>query len=183
MPTVQHSQDGWNKLNLAIKELESKVSKAGWFESNKYEDGTPVAYVASIQEFGCPERSIPPRPFMRPTVAEKKSEWASIAELGSKAILKGDVTAEVVMGQLADSAVGDVKKMISSIQTPALSPITIELRAMKKQGEKITGATVGIAAAKVASEGYTKPQGISTKPLIDDGIMFDTMMSKVEDKS
>jgi len=183
MPVVKHSQDGWNKLDLAIKELESKVSKAGWFESNKYEDGTPVAYIASIQEIGCPERSIPPRPFMRPTIAEKKADWASIAELGAKAILKGDVTAENVMGQLADSAVGDVKKTISSIHTPVLSPITIELRAMKKNGEKITGATVGVASAKVASEGYKTPQGVSIKPLIDSGILFDTMMSKVEDKS
>lgn len=39
-------------LRSRIKELDGKVAKAGWFESSKYEDGTPVAYVASIQEFG-----------------------------------------------------------------------------------------------------------------------------------
>lgn len=34
------------------KQLDGAVAKAGWFSTDKYEDGTPVAYIASVQEFG-----------------------------------------------------------------------------------------------------------------------------------
>lgn len=37
------------KIALDIDTMETKV---GWFEGSKYEDGTPVAYVAAIQELG-----------------------------------------------------------------------------------------------------------------------------------
>ena len=37
------------KAMLAINKMQTKV---GWGESAKYEDGTPVAYVAAIQEYG-----------------------------------------------------------------------------------------------------------------------------------
>lgn len=35
-----------------LKELDGKVAKAGWFGSSKYADGTPVAYIAAVQENG-----------------------------------------------------------------------------------------------------------------------------------
>lgn len=35
-----------------LKELDGTSAKAGWFATSKYEDGTPVAYVAAIQEYG-----------------------------------------------------------------------------------------------------------------------------------
>lgn len=36
----------------AIKSIEGKKVEAGWFESNRYEDGTSVAYIASVLEYG-----------------------------------------------------------------------------------------------------------------------------------
>lgn len=39
-------------LIARVNELDNKQSKAGWFESSVYPDGTPVAYVAAIQEYG-----------------------------------------------------------------------------------------------------------------------------------
>ena len=35
-----------------VKDLDGKVGKAGWFHTSRYADGTPVAYIAAIQEFG-----------------------------------------------------------------------------------------------------------------------------------
>lgn len=43
---------GFAELQTRLQGLGNKVAKAGWFESSKYEDGTPVAYIASIHEFG-----------------------------------------------------------------------------------------------------------------------------------
>ena len=76
-------------------------------------------------------------------------------------------------------AVGDVQSTISKIQEPPLSPITIELRRLKKMGRKITGKTVGEAAANVAA-GKNKTAGVSIKPLIDSGYLFATITHVVE---
>lgn len=35
-----------------LKQLDGASAKAGWFQTSKYEDGTPVAYIAAIHENG-----------------------------------------------------------------------------------------------------------------------------------
>jgi hypothetical protein len=53
MPTVKRSNpNAFATLSTRCKELASKVAKAGWPKAAYYEDGTSVAYVATIQEFG-----------------------------------------------------------------------------------------------------------------------------------
>lgn len=158
----KYNKIGFDKLNNILKNLDGHVSKAGWFESNVYESGIPVAYVASIQEFGVPQKNIPSRSFMRTTSQEKKSEWRNLAFKGAKAILKGKETSETVMAKLAMNAVGDVQKKIASIWEPPLSPRTIKARQRRMSDKKTVGSL--------------------NKPLIDTGIMFETMNSVVEAK-
>ncbi|MDL2105264.1 hypothetical protein QQJ69_19235, partial [Proteus mirabilis] len=55
------------QLKAVYYELARKRLSVGFFEHSKYPDGTPIAYVASIQELGYPAGGIPPRPFLRPT--------------------------------------------------------------------------------------------------------------------
>ena len=47
-----------NSGSKALEKLADQIKKSklevGFFESAKYPDGTPVAYVAAIQEFGNP---------------------------------------------------------------------------------------------------------------------------------
>lgn len=166
-------------IYLHLSQLAKVQGKVGWFESSKYEDGTPVAYVAAIQELG--SGPIPPRPFMRTTAAKEKDKWSQTAAMAAKSVIKGDATAKQAMELITFQAEGDVSKTIASITSPALSPITIELRAMKARnpGLKITGATVGEAAAKVNSPGYQTPS-VSTKPLVDTGHMIATLTHIVE---
>lgn len=40
------------KLRILVEGLGKSKGRVGWFESAKYADGTPVAYVAAIQEYG-----------------------------------------------------------------------------------------------------------------------------------
>lgn len=166
-------------LKNALKELKGIEGKVGWFESAKYENGTPVAYAAALNELG--HGPTPPRPFMRPTASANKDKWAQTAAQGAKMTFQGLSTATEVMGMLTEQAEGDVSKTIANLHSPALSPITIELRAMKKRdpGLKITGATVGIAAARVRQPGYTTPD-VSVKPLIDSGLAIATLTHTVE---
>lgn len=133
--------------------LSKNKGKVGWFESAKYPDGTPVAYVALIQEMGSPQNSIPPRPFFRSTMAEKSKQWTGLLKSGCKAILAGNETAHSVMEKVTGKAAGDVRRKISKIREPALSQRTLDAR---------------------LSRGLT-----STKPLVDTGIMLQTLTHQV----
>lgn len=144
------------RLNLekAMKDLDGIECQVGWFSSAKYEDGTPVAYVASIQEFG--HGPIPPRSFMRTTQAERGGYWQDLVGAATKGVTEGRRSAADVMELLGSQAAGDVRAKIASIQEPALAPGTIAAR--KRAGNS------------------------STKPLVDERIMINTLTHQVTTK-
>ncbi|OCJ20017.1 hypothetical protein A6U95_15245 [Serratia sp. 14-2641] len=135
----------------AIRKLQTRV---GWMESARYPDGTPVAGVAVVQEYGSADGKIPPRSMMRSTQAEKKNEWDNTMKKGFSAVLRGTRTSAQVMEGLGLMAAGDVRKKITQIFEPPLATSTLKARA-RKAGP---GATV-----------------ISTKPLNDSGLMLATV--------
>ena len=154
-----------HQLEVALKELASKkVGKVGWFEKSRYDDAesTPVAAVAAQNEYGNPNMHIPARPFMRPTIIAQQKIWAKVAEQGARNILKGDQTSSDVLEMIGLKAAGDIRKTISKITTPPLSPRTI--------------------AARLAKRADHQTVGNLTKPLIDTGVMFNTLTNTVEDE-
>lgn len=148
--TVRRSGPGIASLTVALRELHGLEAKVGWFESARYKDGTPVAYVAAIHEFGAVTRLakaaeayqaggqgakpvvIPPRPFMRPTVAAKSQAWIDLLGQGAKASLTGGPRPRDVLEMVALRAAGDIAKTIRSIQTPPLSPLTVARKGHRK---------------------------------------------------
>lgn len=181
MELKRSNNKAFETLANNLKELANSQSKVGWFQSATYPDGTKVAYVAAIQELGSAQQSIPPRPFMRPTAIAKKNEWSETAADGAKEVVTGNASAADVMEALGLKAGGDVLQAIVALDSPALSPVTIELRAMKKRNPNlvITGATVGEAAAKIKKPGYVTPN-VSVKPLNDSGLLIATLTSITE---
>lgn len=151
---------GAEKLRLLLAGTTDKVGKVGFFETSKYEDGTPVAYVAVIQEFGAPENGIPPRPFMRTTVEAKQGEWKEIARQGANAMLEGNATGETVLEAIGLKAAGDIRRTISQITTPALAQSTVDARRRGKSDKTTTGNL--------------------TKPLVDTGTLINAVQSVVE---
>lgn len=181
---------GAKQLEALIKGMGDKQGKVGWFSESKYENGTPVAYVAAIQEFGSPQNSIPPRSFMRTTIMEKRRSWAGIIGKFSKAVLSGAMSGDLALEQFVQVAKGDVQKKIASITDPALSPITLALRKVKMGqvpgfGREVTGRTVGIVAAML-KENLIDIGGVPDKPLIEPasipggGTLYTSIDSKVE---
>lgn len=155
------SIDGKN-LEKAISELENISVKVGWFERNKYLDNksTPVSFVAAQNEFGNPAKNIPARPFMRPAAIKNKILWDKVAEKGIKEAIKGVNSFNNGMKLLGDKVAGDIRKEIKLVFEPPLKQSTISARLAKKKNKK-----------KI---------GLLTKPLIDSGIMLDTVTSEVE---
>lgn len=153
---------GVKQLVAVMKELEGVVGKVGFFESAKYVDGTPVAYVASIHEFGYAEGGIPARPFFRPTIQEQGPAWGEAFGKGAKAIAKGRYTPFQVMDAVGQLAAGDVKKTISEIQSPPLDPDTIAARRRRYKDKKTTGNL--------------------SKPLVDTALMINSVTNETTQK-
>ncbi|KAG1305014.1 hypothetical protein G6F62_015645 [Rhizopus arrhizus] len=71
---------GGDALMARLKEIADKAGqggtlRVGFLENAKYPDGTPVAMVAAINEFGRPDHNQPPRPFFRRMIEEKHKGW------------------------------------------------------------------------------------------------------------
>lgn len=156
--------DAGKNLEVALKNLTGKVAKVGWFEKAKYPypPHIHVAYVATIHEYGWPSKNIPPRPFMRPTIAQKSVEWKEVAKTGATAILKGNATVADIMEAIGVRAAGDIRKTISLIVSPPLKPATIAARLRKRANKKTLGAL--------------------DKPLIDTGVLYGTLTNVTEDE-
>lgn len=166
-------------VNLASAELQ-----VGWFEGTQYNDGTPVAGVAAVQEFGSASRAIPPRPFFRPTIAEQQGEWTKKTESILSRYIGGSLTSEQSLNVIGAMVVGDVQDKISTINSPKLSPVTIALRRLRDDGVQISGSLVGQVAQAIADGKTAKGElGDQTypnvKPLNDTGYMLATLTYNV----
>lgn len=172
-------------LTVKLKELKGVRGKTGYFETAKYADGTPVAYIATIHEFGYPGGSIPARPTMRPAVikhGQPGGKWATSFAAGAKAVLAGKRTPLEVMELTALMAAGDVAKEISELHVPTLSPLTLMARLYKRDmGSGITGGKTLGALAKGLDAGPVNFGGlVSVKPLVDTGLMFKSVTGVAE---
>ncbi len=157
------SGPGGARLYNALKQIDSKVAKVGWFESSKYENGTPVAYIATIHEYGVPEKNIPMRPTMRPTMQAQRAQWASLAQAGFTGVFRGTETASTAMEKIGAKAAGDIRKAISQLHTPPLKVKTVKARLRGKKQGRVVSLTIA-------------------KPLVDSGMLLNTLTHTVEDK-
>lgn len=118
---------GGDRANKVIRELAEKLARpvtlrVGFLENARYPNGTPVAMVAAIQNYGAPRANIPPRPFFSNMVAAKSPEWpAAISMLLQKnnydIVRTLQLTGEAIKGQLQQS--------IRDTNSPPLKPATI----------------------------------------------------------
>ncbi|MDE9455631.1 hypothetical protein [Xenorhabdus bovienii] len=146
-------------LKRVYDELGKKQVKIGFFSQSKYPDGTPIAYVAAIQELGYPTGGIPPRPFMRPAMSENQSKYSGLMARAAKAAIKGNISVSDGLTQMGSVAAGDIKLAISAVTTPPLKDSTITARAGRHSKGKATN-----------------------KPLVDTGQMLQAVTFVVEDK-
>ncbi|PPA72653.1 hypothetical protein C4E15_29365 [Achromobacter spanius] len=151
---------GTEKLQATLKDVGGKQIRVGFFPEAKYPDGTPVAYVAAIQEYGYPQGNIPARPFMRPTAEQKKAEWGRQIAGAVRGAIDGKVDVGQAFEALGARSAGDIARTISRVTTPPLKKTTLEARQARK-----------------------KTPGVSKKPLVDTGQMIQSVSHVVEDKS
>ena len=126
---------GGDGLDAALNDLAFKLGKGsrevrvGFFENAKYPDGTSVATVAAIQNFGAPSRGIPPRPFFSNMVDAQSPGWPD----AFVAILKAaDFDIEIALARMGEHIAGQLRQSIRDTNSPALAPATIARKGFAK---------------------------------------------------
>jgi len=95
--------------------------KVGFLSNAKYPDGTPVAYIAALNEYGTSR--IPSRPFFRGMISAKSPEWGPT--LGR--ILKANnYNAELSLSLMGEYVKGQLQKSIRDLKTPVNAPSTVQ---------------------------------------------------------
>ena len=157
---------GGDKFEAALARIATLAGNAtsvsiGFLSEATYPNGKPVAMIAAIQEWGAPRAGLPPRPFFRNMIADKKGEWPkAISDLlvanGYDALRTLQQTGEAVAGQLRESIV--------RTDSPALAESTLRKRGV--------GGMVYNAKDR---------RTFGAKPLIDTGHMLNSVNYQVKE--
>jgi hypothetical protein len=118
-----------SKLAKIIKSTEGhpRVS-VGFLRDATYPDGTSVAMVATVQEFGG-GNNIPPRPYFRFMVAEKSGSWPDAVAANLKAT---DYDGHKTLDRMGQGIKGQLQQSIKDTNDPPLAPATIKRKGFDK---------------------------------------------------
>lgn len=116
------------RFNIKIddKEIYKKLkhqyasAEVGFFEGEKYPDGTPVAAVAAHNEFG--GGKTPPRPFMSTCMRNRRNVWRKVVQNN----LAKEVDARKTLAALCEQMVLDISDYIRIWTSPPNAPATIK---------------------------------------------------------
>jgi hypothetical protein len=130
MATIRGGDRSAKVLKALAAKLKGKRSlRAGFLEGAKYPNGTPVALVAAVQNFGAPSRGIPARPFFSNMVAAKKASWPDAL---AKLVTEHGYDAETALELMGEGIEGQLKEAIVQTNDPPLAPATIERKGFAK---------------------------------------------------
>ena len=125
---------GGDALRRRLSELAKRVGtggsvKVGFLAGATYPDGTSVATVAAIQDFGAPRAGIPPRPFFRNMVAAKKDEWPAAIEQN---LVATGYDVDATLARVGEGIAGQLRQSIVDTNEPPLKPATVRRKGFDK---------------------------------------------------
>ena len=103
-----------------------KKSKGKGSKSAPKAETAGVAYIGAVHEFGCPEKGIPERPWLRPGIRSGKDDYTQLNRINIIRILKGEITPQIALRQLGAMAVGKVQRYIRAGHFLPLKQKTID---------------------------------------------------------
>lgn len=128
------SVKGGDKAVKAIYELARKLARpltlqVGFLENATYPDGTSVALVAAIQNYGAPRANIPPRPFFSNMVRDKSPEWPDAIK---KLLIQENYDVVRALELAGEAIKGQLQQSIRDTNSPPLRPATIARKGFAK---------------------------------------------------
>lgn len=119
-----------DKLAALSKATERTPSvKVGFLEGARYPDGTSVAMVATVNEFGAPSRGQPPRPFFRNMVTAKRDTWGDAL---AKQMTATDDNVAVALDRMGQGIKGQLQQSIRDLTEPPLAASTVRAKGFSK---------------------------------------------------
>ncbi|NML93801.1 hypothetical protein [Novosphingobium olei] len=117
---------GGDRIAEVLREYGAKLghlteTRVGFLENATYPDGTPVAMVAALNNFGAPEAGIPARPFFTNMVREKSSTWG---ESFAAVLRANEGDTGKAMPLMGAGIAGQLREAIVQGAGPANSPVT-----------------------------------------------------------
>ena len=163
---VDVKSSGYMQKYLAKIRNAQGLVDVGFLTTETYPNGTPVVYVAYLNEFG---QHNPPRPFMKRTFEKLHKSWVGLVRsvLHQKGLNK--VSVHQALGQVGSTAVGDIQitiKKWSPTDPRPNKPATIRAKE-RKANERKPGKN------QVANDPY--------RVLHDTGTMIDSVKSRIRE--
>lgn len=118
-----------------LKTLKVKVGVLG--DAGASPDGTPLAEIAAVHEFGTSPSSkiqIPQRSFIRSTFRRTTSDRQKLTERLLKGVLNGKLSAEQALELLGQWSVGQIKDTIVKRMTEGPDPQELKPETIARKG-------------------------------------------------
>lgn len=158
------------KLRAAVDKRLAKVGIPG--TAKEPDDGTPLALIGLVNEFGSPAHGIPERPSLIPGTKKGKPDFIKLNKKNLPKILREKMTLDKALGQLGALGQAKVQKEILAGNFVPLKPSTIAARKRR--------LTPGYRARLEKKLG--KPLELD-KPLVDTGHFVGSFTHQVVDKA
>ncbi len=155
---------GIARLRKEMESIKNARLEVGFMGDTYSNGGPPVAYIATIHEFGYPAGGIPARPFMRPAIADNSETWKRRLAGGFKKVVNGEMSTRVMLDAIGELVTANIREAIADVTSPPLQQGTIDARLR------------GYASKSYAAK--ANPETIS-KPLVATGYMRDSVKHKV----
>jgi hypothetical protein len=166
------SVTGGAGLEAAMQGIADRIAKAkevrvGFLAHSTYPDGTPVAMVAAIDNFGAPAAGIPARPFFTNMVADKSGTWS---EQFGQVLKANDYDADKALELMGEGIADQLRQSIIDTDGPPNSPVTNLLKQRFPMGGQSFDDVM--QARHDVANGATAPAG---KPLVWSGVMINSI--------
>ena len=153
---------GWSRIVKAMKEVKGSYVKVGILEkAGSTDDGKmTMARLGAVNEFGSPEKNIPPRPFMLQAYERCKGKIIKLFESEKNKIIAGKSDTERSLNVVGEYFKGEVQREFTEGNFTPNAPSTL-LANWRKHHKGVI--TKGEALENDTGFGLTK------RPLIDTG--------------
>jgi len=123
---------GGDKLAAYLANLSQKVAtggvvQVGFLENATYPDGTSVAMVAAVNDWG--HGDTPSRPFFRNMIAEKEDGWGPAM---GKMLKTTDYNVVATLRYMGDGIKGQLQTSILDLWAPPLAASTVKKKGFDK---------------------------------------------------
>lgn len=131
---VQDIDRGWAGLKAQLRsQLEQTIVTVGVHGDEQGDDGTSMALIASVHEFGSARANVPARSFIRSTFDDKRSTYEGMLRRVAAVVMAGAPLRQG-LALVGARVQADIQNRIRAGISPALAPSTIDRRLRRNGG-------------------------------------------------